>query len=78
MRFKSSSLGLRAPLLIDFGITYQEGVSTGVTRAATGGYAPPEQQAGKPIDESADLFALGMTLAECLGREAQEKQEWES
>jgi hypothetical protein len=39
---------------------------------ATGGYAPPEQQAGKQVDATVDLFALGITLAECLGPKAGE------
>ena len=42
---------------------------------ATGGYAPPEQLSGKAVDHSADLYALGMTLAECLGSQAGE-DEW--
>ena len=65
----------RAPILIDFGIAHQQDVGTGHTQMATGGYAPPEQLAGKQVDGSADLFALGMTIAECLGAKAGEG-EW--
>ena len=61
-----------APMLIDFGIAHQEGVGTGQTQMATGGYAPPEQLAGRQVDGTADLYALGMTLAECLGPKADE------
>ncbi len=56
-----------SPVLIDFGIAHQDGISTGHTGMATGGYAPPEQLAGEQVDGTADLFALGMTLAKCLG-----------
>ena len=61
-----------SPVLIDFGIAHQEGASTGQTQMATGGYAPPEQLAGRAVDGTADLFALGMTLAESLGPQAGE------
>jgi uncharacterized RDD family membrane protein YckC len=61
-----------APVLIDFGIAHQDGESTGQTQMATGGYAPPEQLAGRAVDATADLYALGMTLAECLGPQAGE------
>ena len=61
-----------SPVLIDFGIAHQEGQSTGQTSMATGGYAPPEQLAGQRVDGTADLFALGMTLAKCLGPKAGE------
>ena len=64
-----------SPVLIDFGIAHQDGQSTGETQMATGGYAPPEQLSGKAVDHSADLYALGMTLAECLGPQAGE-DEW--
>ena len=46
-----------SPVLIDFGIAHQEGASTGHTRMATGGYAPPEQLAGRAVDATADLYA---------------------
>ena len=65
-----------SPVLIDFGIAHQEGVGTGETQMATGGYAPPEQLAGRAVDGTADLFALGMTLAESLGARLDEGK-WE-
>ena len=67
---KPENVMLRAdgsPVLIDFGIAHQDGVHSGRTGMATGGYAPPEQLGGQQVDATADLFALGMTLAQCLG-----------
>ena len=56
-----------APILIDFGIAHPEGVGTGHTTMSTAKYAPPEQQGGDKVDPTADLYALGMTLRDCLG-----------
>ena len=56
-----------SPVLIDFGIAHQEGVGSGQTRMVTMKYAPPEQQAGEKVGAEADLYALGVTLADCFG-----------
>ena len=64
------------PVLIDFGIAHQEGVSSGDTRMATGGYAPPEQLRGRSSSSSVDLYALGVVWAECYGGWEHVPEEW--
>ena len=59
--------GNGSPVLIDFGIAHQEGASSGHTQVATVVYAPPEQLRGEAVGPEADVYALGQTLAECLG-----------
>jgi serine/threonine protein kinase len=55
--------------LADFGIALVAGqerlTATGIMRGKLG-YAAPEQVLGQPYDGRADLFALGITLHECL------------
>ena len=56
------------PILIDFGIAhFEDGISSGQTSFATGGYAPPEQLAGRQIGPEVDLYALGMVGVDCFG-----------
>ena len=62
------------PILIDFGIAHTH-TEAQQTTMATPGYAPPEQLRGHKIEASADLYALGLTLAECLGDHVDEQ--WE-
>lgn len=60
--------------ILDFGIARFRPASGGPARAAgaddafmgTPGYAPPEQWTGRPVDERADLYALGVVLFEML------------
>ncbi len=65
---KPSNLLLRESdgrvLLIDFGIARATNPAEGYW-IGTPGYAPPEQQAGKP-QPSSDLYALGATIHELL------------
>ena len=65
---KSSNLLLRSKdsriLLIDFGIARVTNPGEGYW-IGTPGYAPPEQQMGKPIPQS-DFYALGATMHELL------------
>ncbi|MCL5773410.1 MAG: serine/threonine protein kinase [Firmicutes bacterium] len=65
---KSSNLILRHSdgriLLIDFGIARVTNPSEGFW-IGSAGYAPPEQQAGKPEPRS-DLYALGATIHELV------------
>lgn len=60
--------------ILDFGIARFRPAAGGPARAAgsdeafmgTPGYAPPEQWTGRPVDERADLYALGVVLFEML------------
>lgn len=51
--------------LIDFGAVRDTTLSQNMTVAGTFGYMPPEQSAGYATPET-DLYALGITLVECL------------
>lgn len=53
------------PVLIDFGIARRSG-QPGL-RAFTPPYAAPEQEAGRTVDCSTDVYALGQILSEILG-----------
>ena len=57
----------RRVALTDFGVA-KDLVSgaTGSTIAGTGRYMAPEQRQGAPVDGRADVFALGLVLAEML------------
>ncbi|TGD72654.1 serine/threonine-protein kinase [Mangrovimicrobium sediminis] len=63
--------GTAYPVLIDFGIALQAASTADDTPGAvfgSRGYAAPEQLAGEPVDARADLYSLGMLLAQaCLG-----------
>lgn len=54
--------------LMDFGVAAASGDSD--RRSGTLGYAPPEQLEGRRVDGRADLYALGVTLIECLTGQA--------
>lgn len=54
-------------VLIDMGLARPIGTDPPELRGVgTPGYAPPEQAAGRPLDESADIYALGVVLSELL------------
>jgi len=63
-------------VLMDFGIA--KAVATGGTVAGTPAYWPPEQAAGAPADPRADVFAVGIVLAEMVSpvgvRESERRQ----
>jgi Protein kinase domain len=56
--------------LIDFGVARISWAETRLTRPGarigTFGYAAPEQERGEEVDGRADLYAVGITLRECL------------
>lgn len=56
--------------VIDFGVARVSWAETRLTRSGvrigTFGYAPPEQEEGADVDARSDLFAVGVTLRECL------------
>lgn len=61
--------GASYPVLIDFGIALEAagmGEARQGARFGTPGFAAPEQLAGQPVDPRADLYALGMLLAQLL------------
>jgi tRNA A-37 threonylcarbamoyl transferase component Bud32/tetratricopeptide (TPR) repeat protein len=65
--------GVPYPVIIDFGIALQTASVAGgdtSTRFGTRGYAAPEQVAGQKPDHRADLYALGMMLAQLLVRDS--------
>src|SRR5512137_1173932 len=51
--------------LLDFGLAHLLGTE-GSSGAGTPGYMAPEQAAGAPVDERADVWAAGMVLGEML------------
>ena len=52
--------------LIDFGFSDSSDFETLKSPAGTLQYRAPEQQAGKPIDERADIYSLGMVIKDVL------------
>lgn len=61
--------GAAYPVLIDFGIALEAaglGQARRGVRFGTPGFAAPEQLAGEAVDPRADLYALGMLLAQVL------------
>jgi serine/threonine protein kinase len=51
--------------LLDFGLARRRGESLSLDQAmGTPPYTPPEQWAGRPLDERADVYALAVTLGE--------------
>lgn len=56
--------------LFDFGVAQVRWAETRLTRTGTvigtRGYAAPEQEQGEDVDERSDIYALGVTLIECL------------
>ncbi|WP_242909611.1 protein kinase domain-containing protein [Actinomadura terrae] len=56
--------------ICDFGIARLPDVTMGLTSygvpMGTRGYMPPEQELGRPVDQRADLYALGVTLHHLL------------
>ncbi|WP_207453142.1 protein kinase domain-containing protein [Herbiconiux sp. SYSU D00978] len=63
----TSTNGRRRARLIDFGIA-QRATATGQLELSTGtaAYLSPEQALGKPVDNSSDIYSLGLVLLECL------------
>ncbi len=66
-----SGTGLEVPRILDFGlaITHDEPsarLTTAGMALGTPSYASPEQTHHEPVDERADLFALGVTMFEML------------
>ncbi|CAN5248710.1 hypothetical protein BH11MYX1_BH11MYX1_31100 [soil metagenome] len=66
-----SGSGLEVPRILDFGlaITHDEPsarLTTAGMALGTPSYASPEQTHHEPVDERADLFALGVTMFEML------------
>ncbi len=66
-----SGTGLEVPRILDFGlaITHDEPsarLTTAGIALGTPSYASPEQTHHEPVDERADLFALGVTMFEML------------
>lgn len=53
------------PHLIDFGAVRDATLMNQMTVAGTFGYMPPEQAAGQ-VKPATDIYALGVTLVECL------------
>ncbi|HMO17078.1 MAG TPA: serine/threonine-protein kinase [Oligoflexia bacterium] len=57
-------------VITDFGVAKNEGEDLGITQAGTTigtpVYMAPEQMVGKEVDQSADLYALGVILYEML------------
>ncbi len=49
---------------MDFGVAAALGATD--RKSGTLGYAPPEQLAGEKVDSSVDIYALAVTLSECL------------
>lgn len=66
-------LGERGPVLVDFGAAALDGATVdgwvdGVAAVLlTEGYAAPEIEMGVAVSAAADVWSLGITLAECLG-----------
>jgi serine/threonine protein kinase len=56
--------------LVDFGIAITKEDGQRLTQAGyvigTPGYMSPEQEASEPLDNSTDIYSLGITLYECL------------
>lgn len=56
--------------LFDFGVAQVRWAETRLTRTGavigTRGYAAPEQERGDDVDERTDVYALGISLLECL------------
>jgi len=73
------------PHIIDFGIARKLGLTDttpDATRSSpegavgTLGYSAPEQLAGEPVDERADLYALGALLHHCITGESARRAAW--
>ncbi|SMC22166.1 Serine/threonine protein kinase [Andreprevotia lacus DSM 23236] len=54
------------PRITDFGIAVQRGSEAASQMAGTVGYMAPEMLKNLPVDTQADIFAVGMTLYQCL------------
>jgi serine/threonine protein kinase len=57
-------------VLLDFGVAYIPGGSSGVTIAGTPRYSDAGRLEGTPPDERSDLFSMGLVLLELLAGEA--------
>jgi serine/threonine protein kinase len=65
--------GVAYPVLIDFGISMlaeSAHSEEGVPLFGTPGFSAPEQMAGQQVDATADVYALGMMLAQILSSDA--------
>ncbi|MEJ8568679.1 serine/threonine-protein kinase [Elongatibacter sediminis] len=63
--------GTAFPVVIDFGIALRSAsLKPGTKRPPFGtpGFAAPEQLAGRPVDQRADIWSMGMMLAQVLTR----------
>lgn len=68
---RESPQSAMVPKILDFGIAKQlEAETTKLTRSGaylgTAAYSAPEQIKGKPIDQRADIYSIGMTLYHAL------------
>ncbi len=66
--------GVPYPVLIDFGISMQQGEQQGLV-FGTKGYSAPEQTSGHAVDQRTDLYALGVLLGQLLTKANQKSNQ---